>query len=383
MKTNEPNQPVEEKKFQGREETVVIGVKLNDHDKKVTEETSGNKEVLKSTAALATATAAIATASGTILGVVSDGVDAADVIATPGEPLAYNDEMEITPQEDIAPEDVIVDVKEPITKESEEAPANQEKTDETQEPAVEPTEVLTDEQEVVTGEDVNTEVDNVPPVDEVPQEEPETEVVVEEEDVVEPGEPLNNEEIAQVQEDAENETSEIMDTDLAEAIVSPGLQVDDSTIQEEVIEPVQIQPFNVNPTPLEIELTGLGDDIDSQTALFTVHEQTIFDDGESQNAAVSITNNATGEDFMLVDSDGDGIYESVYDIDGEFVSNAGGNIKVDDIREMIASNEDFVADSAWDVLHPHYDIAATDELIYSDDSTDQPDVVDVDDSMMG
>lgn len=439
MKTKEPNQPIDEKKSQSKEETVVIGVKLKDLNDIVTEQTGDNKEFLKSTAAITTATAAIATATGTIIGVVRDKVNDEDVIVTSGEPLADNAEVEITPQVNIAPEEVIVDVQKELTphenketlvnpdaspiqqelneeivdEESFEEPEAtvdeeistenetviqgdglQQEGEETEvvveeETIVEPGESLNDEepfeeQEALVDEESSTENETEIPEDEIQQEGEETEVVVEEETIVEPGDPLNDEEIAQEQEDIESETSEVINSDLTEEIVSPGVKMDDSNVQgDNSIEPMQIQLSNVNPSPLEIELAGVGDDMGSQTTLFTVHELTVFDDGESQNAAVSITNNDTGEEFMLVDTDGDGIYESVYDADGEFVSNAGGNIRVDDIKEMVASNEDFVTDPAWQVLHPHYDMAAaTDELIYSDDSADQPDEIDVDDSLI-
>lgn len=386
MKTNEPNQTIDEKKPQNREETVVIGVKLKDLDDKVTEEIGDNKEFLKSTAAITTATAAIATASGTIIGVVRDKVNDEDVIVTPGEPLADNAEVEITPQVNIAPEEVIVDVQKEVTPhENNETLVNPDAStiqQELNEEIVD--EESFEEPEATVDEEISTENETVIQGDGLQQEGEETEVVVEEDTIVEPGDPLNDEEIAQEQEDIESETSEVINSDLTEEIVSPGVKMDDSNVQgDNSIEPMQIQPSNVNPSPLEIELAGVGDDMGSQTTLFTVHELTVFDDGESQNAAVSITNNDTGEEFMLVDTDGDGIYESVYDADGEFVSNAGGNIRVDDIKEMVASNEDFVTDPAWQVLHPHYDMAAsTDELIYSDDSADQPDEIDVDDSLI-
>ena len=308
MKTKEPNQPIDEKKSQSKEETVVIGVKLKDLNDIVTEQTGDNKEFLKSTAAITTATAAIATATGTIIGVVRDKVNDEDVIVTPGEPLADNAEVEITPQVNIAPEEVIVDVQKEVTphennetlvnpdastiqqelneeivdEESFEEPEAtvdeeisteneteiqgdglQQEGEETEvvveeETIVEPGESLNDEepfeeQEAIVDEESSTENETEIPEDEIQQEGEETEVVVEEDTIVEPGDPLNDEEIAQEQEDIESETSEVINSDLTEEIVSPGVKMDDSNVQgDNSIEPMQIQPSNVNPSPLEI-----------------------------------------------------------------------------------------------------------------------------------
>ena len=238
----------------------------------------------------------------------------------------------------------------------------------TETPAVEP-EVVTPSEEIVDQpEEINDEtISEEKEADDTVTEE-KTEEKVEEEEVVKPEEGTdiaeNQEEIPIVEVDeAGVENLDIAQLDPVE--IKP--QVDTDLHADVQMEPIEIPevPGVEDPTH-QIELAyqekNLIDTDEADSRLFSVKEKTIMQDGETEIPAVNIVD-ADGNEYLLADKDGDGLYEAIYDSDGEYVAQAKGGISESDIDEALdelSQEEDIFVDDPE---------AVTDTLIYDEDDS--------------
>lgn len=131
-------------------------------------------------------------------------------------------------------------------------------------------------------------------------------------------------------------------------------------------EPIDGQIPGIDEPNHQIELAyqekNLIDTDEFENRVFSVKEKTIMQDGEAAIPAVNIVD-AEGNEFLLADVDGDGLYEAVYDSDGEFVAQAKGGITESDIDEAldeILQEEDIFVDGPE---------SSHDALIYDEDDS--------------
>lgn len=231
----------------------------------------------------------------------------------------------------------------------------------------------------------------------------EPEVVTPSEEIVDQPEEINDETISEEKEADDTVTEEKTEEKVEEEVVKPEEGTDIAENQEEIpivevdeagvenldiaqLDPVEIKPqvdtdlhADVQMEPIEIpEVPGVEDPthqielayqeknlIDTDEAdsrLFSVKEKTIMQDGETEIPAVNIVD-ADGNEYLLADKDGDGLYEAIYDSDGEYVAQAKGGISESDIDEALdelSQEEDIFVDDPE---------AVTDTLIYDEDDS--------------
>lgn len=83
-------------------------------------------------------------------------------------------------------------------------------------------------------------------------------------------------------------------------------------------------------------------DIDAPSVLEMIEFTTVYNaDGTEVQAVVGIT--PDGTQYLLADADGDGVYEGVYDMAGNFVVNAEANLTHSDIEIMMDQSGGYLA----------------------------------------
>lgn len=134
--------------------------------------------------------------------------------------------------------------------------------------------------------------------------------------------------------------------------VVPGDEVDDSA------------------TDLAYHPKNLTDSDDASDKMFEIKERTVIQEGDTETAAVSIVDE-DGQNLLLVDRDGDGVYEAIENSDGELIAYAKGGISESDIDDAI----DDLQDGGFDEDLP---ISSDDVLLYDEDSSVVEDIEDLD-----
>lgn len=120
------------------------------------------------------------------------------------------------------------------------------------------------------------------------------------------------------------------------------------------------------------------DDIDAPAMVEIDGFTTAFDENGNELAAV-MTHTPDGTPFLLVDVDGDGTFEGVFDTNGNFVAQAEANLTHSDLEAMMDQSGGFLALNEHDVTHasedPTNDIIDTETGTHPDMAmSEQPDV---------
>lgn len=276
--------------------------------------------------------AGAAVAGGAVLGSATAEQAPEDVIVTPGEPLA---DAGVINQPHISEpiEAPVVDVED--TSDAGEANAQ-----------TEGEQTADEEQRETTGQEdngTNEEVDDIPIVEV-------DEAGVERIELTE----LKPQEITSKTEE-ETFLADNLDVHITpenpEIPVVPGEGTDDSGID------------------LAYHPKDLTDSDDASDKMFEIKERTVIQEGDTETAAVSIVDE-DGQHLLLVDRDGDGVYEAIENTDGELVAYAKGGISESDIDDAL---DDVVEDGIDDLP-----ISADDVFYYDDDNSVVDDIEDID-----
>lgn len=117
------------------------------------------------------------------------------------------------------------------------------------------------------------------------------------------------------------------------------------------------------------------DDIDAPAMVEIDGFTTAYDENGNEMAAV-MTHTPDGTPFLLVDVDGDGTFEGVFDTNGNFVAQAEANLTHSDLEAMMDQSGGFLALNEHDVTHasddPTNDIIDTETGTHPDMAMNEP-----------
>ena len=334
-------------KQEEKKEVLTNGQKLEGfEDAKAEKPETGNETDKKGIDAYTFVTAGAAVAGGAVLGSATTDLPEDDIIVTPGEALA---EAEVTPihhpQTPVVEPEVVTPFEESATQPEENSEEVDESTSEEETDGSDATDELQDD---------TTEGIQDSPIEDIP--------IVE----VDESEGIDVATTDPVEISPE-ENEDIHVDDVSEVIVTP-----DSPIEE--TETAEIKEVD-SQIELAYQEINMIDTDESESRIFSVKDRTVMQNGEEEVPAVNIVD-ADGAEFILADNDGDGLYESVYDSEGELVAHAKGGITDSDI------------DSAIDDYHYEEDVLVDDDqptgdaLVYDEDDAVVDDIenLDIDDT---
>ena len=341
-------------KQEEKKEILTNGQKLEGfEDTKAEKPETGKETDKKGLDAYTFVTAGAAVAGGAVMGSATADLSEDDIIVTPGEALA---EADVTPIHRLDTPVVEPEVVTPSEGQETQPDDNSEEFDENSSKEDETTSEENSEGNDATDESQDTTTEEIQdsPIEEIP--------IVE----VDESEGIDMATTDPVEMSPE-ENEDIHVDDVSEVIVTP-----DTPIEE-------IGTTEIGEVDSQIELAyqeiNMIDTDESESKIFSVKDRTIMQDGEEEVPAVNIVD-ADGVEFILADKDGDGLYESVYDSEGELVAHAKGGITDSDIDSAI---DDYLYED--DVLVDD-DQSTGDALVYDEDDAVVNDIenLDIDDT---
>jgi len=151
---------------------------------------------------------------------------------------------------------------------------------------------------------------------------------------------------------------------------------------EDMVDPDMIAQQIVNSNEIDT------DDLDVPD-LLTVDGMDIAYGPDGSEFTVAMVRTSDGGQYMLADIDGDGVFSDVFDIDGNYIGSAEGNLTASDLQEAAIPTGEYMAYNGMEPAgeDPTKDIVATDapssvttyeeNLVADNGDTEIPDVEDV------
>ena len=114
----------------------------------------------------------------------------------------------------------------------------------------------------------------------------------------------------------------------------------------DVHQPTPENPENADPNQVAQQIIAEQNidptDIDSPT-IISVDELTTFYRADGSEMLVAAVHTPDGAQYLLADYDGDGYFTDVFDLSGNFVGNAEGNLMASDLEIMVNPNGGYIA----------------------------------------
>lgn len=138
---------------------------------------------------------------------------------------------------------------------------------------------------------------------------------------------------------------------------SDGVEIDPDLIAQQIVSSTETDP-------MDIEATNI----------LTVDGMEVAYGPDGAEFTVAMVHTPDGGQYMLADIDGDGIYSDVFDLRGEYVGEAEGNLTASDLQEAADPTGGYMAFNGNEPIgeDPTDDIIATDTT-YSTESQDPND----------
>ncbi len=140
----------------------------------------------------------------------------------------------------------------------------------------------------------------------------------------------------------------VQNSDGGESVVSNPEEVDANLIAQQIVEEQNIDPY----------------DIDCPT-IISVDELASLYRADGSEMLVAAIHTPDGEQFLLADIDGDGYFTDVFDMDGNYVGEAEGNLMASDLETMMDDTGGYLAQNIDEPMgdDPTVDIVPTSEIV--------------------